>query len=70
MSFSFEDFDHCSQDEPAADLTAGRFVELGVYGDEEILIIRVHHGAPAQDQDLPPLLPDPLRYLRGDRWVE
>ncbi len=69
MSFSLADFDRCSRDEPASALKAGRFVELGVYGDEEILIIRVHRQGHWEDQDLPPLFPDPLRYLRGDGWV-
>ena len=69
MSFSFADFDRCSRDESASRLKAGRFVELGVYGDEEILIIRVHRAEHWEDQDLPPLFPDPMRYLRGDGWV-
>jgi tetratricopeptide (TPR) repeat protein len=69
LSLSIADFDRCSRDEPAAHLGAGRFVELGVYGDEEILIIRVHRPGRWEDQDLPPLFPDPLRYLRADGWV-
>jgi hypothetical protein len=69
MSFSFSDFDRCSRDESASTLKAGRFVEIGVYGDEEILIIRVHRPGHWEDQDLPPLFPDPLRYLKGDGWV-
>jgi hypothetical protein len=69
MSFSFADFDSCSRDEPSSKLKAGRFVELGVYGDEEILVIRIHRPGRSEDQDLPPLFPDPVRYLRGDGWV-
>ncbi|MCO5167503.1 MAG: hypothetical protein M9894_14245 [Planctomycetes bacterium] len=58
-------FDAWSRDERAGELRPGRFVVLGVYGDEpeERTIIRVLPDEPFDDP-LPRPFPDPRRYLR------
>lgn len=63
------DFDRWSRDDRAASLSAGRFVELAWYGDDSEPIIRVHRDGGWEDSDLPPLFPDPARYLRASGWV-
>ncbi len=70
LSLEATDFDRWTRDERVADLTAGRFIELGWYGDEDEPIIRVHGNEGWRDRDLPPLFPDPARYLRSAGWVE
>lgn len=64
------DFDRWTRDERVADLAAGRFVELAWYGGDEEPIIRVHRDVDWRDPDLPPLFPDPARYLKVAGWVE
>jgi tetratricopeptide (TPR) repeat protein len=64
------DFDRWTRDERVSGLAAGRFVELAWYGADEEPIIRVHKEAEWHDPDLPPLFPDPARYLRASGWVE
>ncbi len=70
LTIAAEDFDRWSQDELLDELAAGRFVELAWYGEDPNPIIRVHPGGPWEDPDLPPLFPDPARYLRAAGWVE
>lgn len=70
ISLSADDFDRLSRDERVADLGAGRFVELAWYGTDDEPIIRVHRSKGWEDRDLPPLFPDPARYLRKAGWVE
>lgn len=51
------DFDRLSRDEPVADLTDGRFVEIGLYSDDDPgqvqRLIRVHADRDWQDDTLP-----------------
>ena len=61
-------FDAASLDEPYEVLEPGRFLELAFYGAEETLSIRSHPDLPWQSPDLPPIDPDPRRYLRK-RWI-
>ncbi|NOY25181.1 MAG: tetratricopeptide repeat protein [Oligoflexia bacterium] len=63
------DFDRWSRDDRVGALSAGRFVELAWYGDQEEPVIRVHRDGGWEDPDLPPLFPDPARYLRAAGWV-
>ena len=65
-----EDFDRWTRDERVSELRAGRFIELAWYGEDEEPIIRVHPDVTCFDPDLPPLFPDPARYLRSEGWVE
>lgn len=65
-----DDFDLWSVDEPAVALSDGRFVELAWYGEEENPAIRVHRDARWMDPNMPPLFPDPARYLRAASWVK
>lgn len=69
IDISRAEFDRASRDERSEDLSAGRFVELAFYGDAEEPVIRVHRPGPFRDEDLPPLFPDPARYLRTAGWV-
>lgn len=57
-------FDQASLDERSNQLQSGRFLELAFYGASEVLKIRVYPEVPWNDPDLPPLDPDPRRYLR------
>ncbi len=57
-------FDAASLDEPSGELEPGRFLELAFYGVEETLSIRSHPDLPWQSPDLPPIDPEPRRYLR------
>ncbi|MEW6756555.1 MAG: tetratricopeptide repeat protein, partial [Candidatus Latescibacterota bacterium] len=70
MGIPVADFDRWTQDERAGELSAGRFIELGWYGVADEPLIRVHRRGPWEDLDLPPLFPDPARYLRRDGWLE
>ncbi len=69
LTITAKQFDSWSQDERISDLSAGRFVELAYYEGKDTPIIRVHQDITWEDADLPPLFPDPLRYLRKQRWV-
>ncbi|GAA3904702.1 hypothetical protein GCM10022228_13640 [Halomonas cibimaris] len=62
-------FNACSEDTTAERLQAGQFVELAWYADQEMPLIRVHPAHELHDPDLPPLFPDPARYLRRSGWV-
>jgi len=66
LSIPFTRFDSWNPDEQAAKLSAGRFVEIGFYGKapKSPMAARVHRDRPWDDQDLPPLFPDPTRYIR------
>ena len=64
------DFDRWTGDERSSELSAGRFVELAWYGEREEPLIRVHRGREWMDRELPPLFPDPARYLRKAGWVK
>jgi len=65
MEVSFDDFDAWSDDEKAAFIESGRFLELGSYQPGGAMIARVHRDRPWVDEDLPPLWPDPTRYLKA-----
>lgn len=65
---SFAEFDKLSRDQRAGELAAGRFLELGVFsggkrGTKQYA--RVHPEGAWSPHDLPPLHPDPARYLRA-----
>lgn len=71
LSIPVADFDRWTRDERAGELAAGQFVELAWYGNEaEAPMIRVHRELTWEDPDLPPLFPDPTRYLRKAGWVK
>ncbi len=70
LSISVADFDRWTHDQRAAELSAGQFVELAWYGDDPFPMIRVHRMLDWEDPDLPPLFPDPTRYLRKAGWVK
>ena len=60
-------FDDWAQDMSADAVKTGRFLELAVYGDpDDAPVIRVHPERPYKDRDLPPLIPEPTRYLQED----
>ncbi len=53
----------------ARSISAGQFLEIGVYGsakDPHDWVVKLHKQRPWEDLDLPPLFPDPNRYLM--RW--
>lgn len=64
-----QQFNACSEDITAERLQAGQFVELAWYAGQEMPLIRVHSAHELHDADLPPLFPDPARYLRRSGWV-
>ncbi|MFH0900776.1 MAG: tetratricopeptide repeat protein [Pseudomonadota bacterium] len=64
------DFDRWTQDEHAHEIGAGRFVELAWYEGHDDPVIRVYRASAAGDPDIPPLFPDPARYLRAAGWVK
>ncbi len=71
MEMTFAEFDsQCMDQVRARDLTPGRFLEIGGYAaataGQEKKYIRVHPARYDEDLDLPPLWPNPVRYLR--RW--
>jgi len=60
-------FDSASRDEKAHQITAGRLLELAFYGEEGVLLIRVHPDTPYTDPDLPLFdPPNPRRYLQKE----
>ncbi len=64
---TFADFDKMSRDQPAAELAAGRFVEIGVFARGKAgtkQYARVHPEGAWAPHELPPVFPDPARYLR------
>ena len=70
LNIEVTDFDRWTRDERVSELAAGRFIELAWYDTDDEPIIRVHKDVEWQDPDLPPLFPDPARYLRAAGWVE
>jgi tetratricopeptide (TPR) repeat protein len=70
LSIPVAEFDRWSLDRRAHELAAGQFLELAWYGKDADPLIRVHPAISWEDRDLPPLLPDPSRYLRADGWVK
>jgi hypothetical protein len=60
-------FDIYTRDENSSQITAGRFIEFCYYGslknDPEIHV----HRERLEDKDLPPLFPNPQRYILK-RW--
>ncbi len=65
INLSRERFDAATLDERTEDLRPTRFLELGFYGDDGVLKIRLHPQRAWEDPDLPYLNPpDTLRYLR------
>jgi tetratricopeptide (TPR) repeat protein len=69
LEMTVEQFDACSEDFTAGEVEAGRFLELGWYEGEDLPLIRVYPAEGWRDPDLPPLFPDPARYLRQAGWV-
>ncbi len=60
-------FDEASKDEKADQLVSGRLLELAFYGQEGVLLIRVHPDTTYTDPDLPILdPPDSKRYLKPE----
>jgi hypothetical protein len=70
VTITAADFDRWSLDDKLHQMSAGRFLELAWYGDDPDPAIRAHRAGEWQDRDLPPLFPDPARYLREAGWVE
>ena len=72
LEISFATFDGWNPDEKARLLGAGRFVEIGVYstanGRSAQKRARVHPQRAWVDDDLPPIFPDPTRWLRS--WTK
>jgi len=64
IEFTFAQFDTYSRDDRANEIAAGRFIELVYYTGSSTPVIRVHRSRSVDDTDLPPLRPDPVRYLR------
>ncbi|WP_231364999.1 tetratricopeptide repeat protein [Thioalkalivibrio sp. ALgr3] len=69
LELTAEQFDAFSDDLAVNDLAAGRFLELAWYEGAEQPLIRVYPDEGWRDPDLPPLFPDPARYLRAAGWV-
>lgn len=69
LELSVEQFNTFSDDLAANDLEAGRFLELAWYEGSEQPLIRAYPAEGWRDPDLPPLFPDPARYLRASGWV-
>ncbi len=69
LEMTAEQFDACSEDLTAGEVEAGRFLELGWYEGEEQPLVRVYPAEGWRDPDLPPLFPDPARYLRRAGWA-
>jgi hypothetical protein len=55
---ALERFDVLSRDWPSSELSAGRFVEVGLYADDDgvqtIQMVRVHPERAWEDETLPP----------------
>lgn len=64
LSFSRAEFDAFLVDAVAARIAPGRFVEIAYYAEATDPEIRLHPDRPWVDKDLPPVGPDPVRYLR------
>ena len=47
-----------------SDLAEGRYLELGYYGDSDLMKIGIHHSLELDDPEILPLVPPP------DRWYE
>ncbi len=59
-------FDSAALDFCAADLGAGRYIELSYYGDDQLMRIDAYPMEPPSSSTLPPLdPPNPNRYLEG-----
>ena len=69
LELTAEQFNAFSDDLAVDDLAAGRFLELAWYEGAEQPLIRVYPDEGWRDPDLPPLFPDPARYLRTAGWV-
>ena len=57
-------FTACSEDEDAGSMTAGRFIEIAYYERDDDPVIRIHPQNTWLEREMPPLRPDPARYLR------
>jgi tetratricopeptide (TPR) repeat protein len=62
-------FDRLCGDASADQVSAGRFVEIAYYEGVDEPRIRLHPDREFADRILPPLFPDPVRYLRSANWV-
>jgi tetratricopeptide (TPR) repeat protein len=69
MTLPVARYNQVSQDELTTTLKPGRFVELAYYGEDGDLVARAHPDKWWEDPDLPPLYPDPQRYLRAEGLV-
>ena len=69
VTIPVEQFNRETLDDYARDLRAGRFVELGFYGDGTPRRIRIYRDVQYADSDLPALKMDPQRYLRTEGRV-
>ncbi len=69
LTLSRMDFDRFCRDLQSHELEAGRFLEIVRYQGRDEPIIRVHQNGSFRDDDLPPLFPDPARYLKADGWI-
>lgn len=69
LEMTAEQFDACSEDIAAGEVEAGRFLELAWYEGAVQPLIRVYPAEGWRDPDLPPLFPDPARYLRKAGWM-
>ncbi|MCG5534665.1 tetratricopeptide repeat protein [Ectothiorhodospira mobilis] len=62
-------FNDWCEDISVSQIEAGRFLEMGWYEEEEHPLIRIYPSEGWCDPDLPPLFPDPARYLREAGWT-
>ncbi len=69
LEMTRENFDRFSRDKNSQDLKPGDFLEIVTYENRVNPVIRTHFTDDFVDQDLPPLFPDPLRYLKADAWA-
>jgi len=69
LRMSIADFNRLSRDERTAELRPGRFIEIGLYSDQDghntLRLIRVHAERQWSDETLPPQIAVGDRYLRS-----
>lgn len=71
LDLDFAEFDAMAKGVTSGELAAGRYVEIVwlKQSDEGSPLLRAHLEQGWEDPDLPPLFPNPARYLRRAGWV-